>query len=169
MRRFLFKNVCLKAFFQRFILKVVRGYIVHLVLSHRSAKICLTFCMQKIRILTELSPAQRKPHGLNSIFRLTHVLCKEWSCRYFLRQETKNWSHFTLSCCYIAGIPTTLFLIWGKPSCFLYKTVSCLLKGDPMFQFKIIFLQKEIPEDSPNMLIYDMRYFCEYFIIYQLD
>ena len=33
-------------------------------LSHRSAKICLTFCMQKIRILTELSPAQRKPHGL---------------------------------------------------------------------------------------------------------
>ena len=83
--------------------------------------------MQKICILTELSPAQRKPHGLNSIFRLTHVLCQEWSCRYFLRHETKNWSHFTLSCCYIAGIPTTLFLIWGKPSCFLYETVSCLL------------------------------------------
>ena len=31
MRRLLFKNVHLKAFFQRFILKVVRGYIVHLV------------------------------------------------------------------------------------------------------------------------------------------
>ena len=83
--------------------------------------------MQKIRILTELSPAHRKPQGLNSIFRLTHVLCQEWSCRYFLRHETKNWSHFTLSCCYIAGIPTTLFFIWGKPSCFLYETVSCLL------------------------------------------
>ena len=85
--------------------------------------------MQKIRILTELSPTQRKPHGLNSIFRFTHVLCPEWSCRYFLRHETKNWSHFTLSCCYIAGIPTTLFLIWGKPSCFLYETVACLLSG----------------------------------------
>ena len=84
--------------------------------------------MHKIRILTELSPAQRKPHDLNSLFRLTHVLCQEWSCRYFLRYETKTWSHFTLSCCYIAGIPTTLFLIWGKPSCFLYETVSCLLK-----------------------------------------
>ena len=112
-------------------------------LSHRSAKICLTFCMQKIRIFTELSPAQRKPHGLNSIFRLTHVLSQEWSCRYFLRHETKNWSHFTLSCCYIAGIPTTLFLIWGKPSCFLYETVSCLLKGDPMFRFKIFFCKNE--------------------------
>ena len=83
--------------------------------------------MQKIRILTELSPAQRKSHSLNSIFRLTHVLCQEWSCRYFLRHETKNWLHFTLPCCYRAGIPTTLFLIWGKPSCFLYETVSCLL------------------------------------------
>ena len=31
MWRLLFKNVHLKAFFQRFILKVVRGYIVHLV------------------------------------------------------------------------------------------------------------------------------------------
>ena len=31
MRRFLLKNVHLKAYFQRFILKVVRGYIVHLV------------------------------------------------------------------------------------------------------------------------------------------
>ena len=31
MRRLLFKNVHLKAFFQRFILKVVRGYILHLV------------------------------------------------------------------------------------------------------------------------------------------
>ena len=41
--------------------------------------------------------------------------------------ETKYWSHFTLSCCFIAGIPTTLFLIWGKPSCFLYETVSCFL------------------------------------------
>ena len=95
---------------------------------------CLTFCMQKIRILTELSPPQRKSHSLNSIFRLTHVLCQEWSCRYFLRHETKNWSHFTLPCCYRAGIPTILFLIWGKPSCFLYETVSCLLchhrKGD---------------------------------------
>ena len=143
MRRLLFKNVQLKAFFQRFILKVVRGYIVHLVFEPQSAKICLTFCMQKIRILTELSPAQRKPHGLNSIFRLTHVLCQEWSCRYFLRHETKNWSHFTLSCCYIAGIPTTLFLIWGKPSCFLYETVSCLLKGDPMFRFKIFFCKNK--------------------------
>ena len=99
--------------------------------------------MQKIRILTELSPAQRKSNSLNSIFRLTHVLCQEWSCRYFLRHETKNWSHFTLPCCYRAGIPTTLFLIWGKPSCFLYETVSCLLKGDPMFRFKIFFCKNK--------------------------
>ena len=57
-------------------------------------------------------------------------LCQEWCCRYFLRHETKNWSHFTLSCCYIAGNPITLFLIWGKPSCFLYETVSCLLTAN---------------------------------------
>ena len=102
--------------------------------------------MQKIRILTELSPAHRKPHGLNAIFRLTHVLCQEWSCRYFLRHETKNWSHFTLSCCYIAGIPTTLFFIWGKPSCFLYETVSCLLKAaeSVSFRSKYIFCYKKL-------------------------
>ena len=89
--------------------------------------------MQKIRILTELSPAQRKPHGLNSLFPLTHVLCQEWSCRYFLRHETKNWSHFTLSCCYIAGI---LFLIWGKPSAFYTKLCLASLKGTPCFGSK---------------------------------
>ena len=128
MRRFLLKTLRLKALFLRSILKVVRGYIAHLVLSHRSAKICLTFCIHKIHILTELSPAQRESHSLNSLFRLTHFSCQGWSCRYFLCRETKNWSHFTLLCCYIAGIPTTLFLIWWNTPCFLYETVSCLQK-----------------------------------------
>ena len=40
-------------------------------------RICLTFCIQKIHVLTELSPAQRKSHGLNSLFRSTHFLCQE--------------------------------------------------------------------------------------------
>ena len=97
------------------------------------------FACRKYAFWRSCLPRKESHTALNSIFRLTHVLCQEWSCRYFLRHETKNWSHFTLSCCYTAGIPTTLFLIWGKPSCFLYETVSCLLKGDPMFRFKIFF------------------------------
>ena len=77
MRRLLFKNVHLKAFFQRFILKVVRGYIVHLVFELQIGENLLDILHAEVRILTELSPAQRNPHGLNAIFRLTRVLCQE--------------------------------------------------------------------------------------------
>ena len=77
MRRFLFKNVHLKAYFQRFILKVVRGYIVHLVFEPQIGENLLNILHTENTHFTELSPAQRKSRSLNSTFPLTHVLCQE--------------------------------------------------------------------------------------------
>ena len=42
-----------------------------------------------------------------------------------------------------SGNPNHTIFNLGKPSCFLYETVSCLLKGDPMFRFKIFFLKNK--------------------------
>ena len=110
---------------------MVRGYIVHLVFEPQiRRKFVDILHAENTHFDGVVSRAKKATRG-------THVLCQEWSCRYFLRHKTKNWSHFR----YIAGI--TLFLIWGKPSCFLYETVSCLLKGDPMFRFKIFFCKNK--------------------------
>ena len=76
MQRFSFKNLRLKTLFQRFILKVVHGYIAYFVFEPQIGENLLDI-LHKKHILIELSPVPTESHSLNSLFRMTHVLCQE--------------------------------------------------------------------------------------------